>query len=82
MNPAAAPEFATDRRVPRLPLQTRLASACAAKYLSAYSSDFTRFESTGTAFIVAFARVISLSWKSMASSKAQTQMLVSSPLSA
>ncbi len=63
ISPVVAPELATARRVPLLPLQTRLAKACAAKYLYLYacSSDLNKFESTGIECNAALDRFISLS---------------------
>jgi hypothetical protein len=78
ISPMAAPELATARRVPLLPLQTRLDKACAAKYLYAGSSDLNKFESTGMECNAEFDRIISLSWNSKARSKEQTHEVLSS----
>lgn len=61
MRPIAAPELATDKSVPLLPLQTRLVMAWAAKYRLAESSDLNKLASVGMAFIVEFERMMSLS---------------------
>jgi hypothetical protein len=78
ISPVADPELATARSVPLLPLLTRLAKACAAKYLYAGSSDLNKFESTGIECDTELDRFVSLSWNSNARSKAQTHAVLSS----
>jgi hypothetical protein len=53
-----------------LPLQTRLAIAWAAKYLSITSSDLSRRAIVGIMFIVAGDRMMSASLNKMAKNKA------------
>lgn len=81
MSPFAAPELATERSVPLLPLLTRLDIACEAKYLLAGASDLNKEERAGIAFTVALARIISLFWNRIANSSMHIQMLLSSSTS-